>query len=386
MKRDRDDMYMASQLKRPIVSSRAEPSGQSQMMGGASTQKLTTNDALAYLKAVKDIFQDKRDKYDEFLEVMKGFKAQRIDTAGVILRVKDLFKGHRDLILGFNAFLPKGYEITLPPEVEPPPVKKPVEFEEAINFVNKIKTRFQSDDHVYKAFLDILNMYRKENKSITEVYQEVSALLSDHHDLLVEFTNFLPDTSAAASLPYAPSGRNSIFRRDDRSLPLPAIRHMHVDKKPIVSHVDRDLSVDRPDLDHDKALLRADKEQRRRGEKEKERRERERDDRDFEHAGMQRLSYKRKSACTIEDSVADQLHQGGEGAEFAMHPGSSFFDDKTALKSIYSQEFAFCEKVKDRLRNSDVYQEFLNCLDIYSKEIVTRSELQTLVCHIFPCF
>ncbi|KAL7197793.1 hypothetical protein ACSBR2_020334 [Camellia fascicularis] len=68
---------MASQLKRPIVSSRAEPSGQSQMMGGASTQKLTTNDALAYLKAVKDIFQDKRDKYDEFLEVMKGFKAQR---------------------------------------------------------------------------------------------------------------------------------------------------------------------------------------------------------------------------------------------------------------------------------------------------------------------
>ncbi|KAI8006889.1 Paired amphipathic helix protein Sin3-like 4 [Camellia lanceoleosa] len=48
------------------------------MMGGASTQKLTINDALAYLKAVKDIFQDKRDKYDEFLEVMKGFKAQRL--------------------------------------------------------------------------------------------------------------------------------------------------------------------------------------------------------------------------------------------------------------------------------------------------------------------
>lgn len=53
-------------------------SGQPQMMGGA-TQKLTTNDALAYLKAVKDIFQDKRDKYDDFLEVMKDFKAQRFD-------------------------------------------------------------------------------------------------------------------------------------------------------------------------------------------------------------------------------------------------------------------------------------------------------------------
>lgn len=30
----------------------------------------------------------------------------RIDTTGVIERVKDLFKGHRELILGFNTFLP----------------------------------------------------------------------------------------------------------------------------------------------------------------------------------------------------------------------------------------------------------------------------------------
>lgn len=57
----------------------------------------------------------------------------RIDTNGVIMRVKELFKGHRDLILGFNTFLPKGYEIKLPEE------KRPVEFEEAISFVNKIK-------------------------------------------------------------------------------------------------------------------------------------------------------------------------------------------------------------------------------------------------------
>ena len=40
-----------------------------------------------------------------------------------------------------------------------------------------MQTRFQGDDHVYKSFLDILNMYRKENKSITEVYQEVCVLL-----------------------------------------------------------------------------------------------------------------------------------------------------------------------------------------------------------------
>jgi histone deacetylase complex regulatory component SIN3 len=46
---------------------------------------------------------------------------------------------------------------------------------------------------------------------------------------------------------------------------------------------------------------------------------------------------------------------------------------------MYGQEFAFCEKVKEKLRNPDDYQEFLKCLHIYSKEIITRSELQCLV-------
>ncbi|KAL7235369.1 hypothetical protein ACSBR1_018798 [Camellia fascicularis] len=57
-------------------------------MGGASTQKLTTNDALAYLKAVKDIFQDKRDKYDEFLEVMKG-KEEREESSSSGLKMRN---------------------------------------------------------------------------------------------------------------------------------------------------------------------------------------------------------------------------------------------------------------------------------------------------------
>ncbi|ESW29526.1 hypothetical protein PHAVU_002G077800 [Phaseolus vulgaris] len=377
MKRSRDEVFTScSQLKRPVVSARGEASGQPQMANGGA-QKLTTNDALAYLKAVKDIFQDKRDKYDDFLEVMKDFKAQRIDTAGVIARVKELFKGHRDLILGFNTFLPKGYEITLPSEDEQPAPKKPVEFEEAINFVNKIKTRFQGDDHVYKSFLDILNMYRKENKSITEVYQEVAAIFQDHPDLLDEFTHFLPDASAAASTHYA-SARNSILR--DRSS-MPTVRPMHVEKRErtMVSHGDHDPSGDRPDLDHDRGLLRIEKE-RRRVDKEKERREdrdkreREKDDRDYEH-DRERFPHKRNRK--VEDSGAEPLLDADEN--FVMRPMSSTCDDKNSLKSMYSQELAFCEKVKEKLRNPDDYQEFLKCLHIYSREIITRQELQSLV-------
>ncbi|XWS22532.1 hypothetical protein CRYUN_Cryun29cG0044500 [Craigia yunnanensis] len=359
MKRSRDEVYIGSpQLKRPVVSSRGEGSGQPQMAGGTgSTQKLTTNDALAYLKAVKDLFQENREKYDDFLEVMKDFKAQRIDTAGVIARVKELFKGHRNLILGFNTFLPKGYEITLPPEDEQPPQKKPVEFEEAINFVNKIKTRFQGDDQVYKSFLDILNMYRKENKSITEVYQEVAALFQDHPDLLLEFTHFLPDTSATASNHYASSGRNSIPR--DRNSAFPTMRAVPADKKDKTTalHTDRDLSLERPDPDHDRVIMKTEKEQRRRVEKERDKREdRDRrdqvqDDRDFENDGNRDFNTR------------------------FPHKQSG----KPARKGVYNQEFSFCDKVKEKLRNPDHYQEFLRCLHLYSNEVITCTELQSLV-------
>lgn len=231
MKRLRDESYSGSQFKRPFGTSRGESHGQAQNpgVGGGGGQKLTTDDALQYLKEVKEMFQDQREKYNQFLEVMKDFKAQRIDTEGVIGRVKELFKGHNNLIYGFNMFLPKGFEITI--DDDGPPQKKVVEFDEAINFVNKIKKRFQNDDQVYKSFLDILNMYRKEHKSISEVYDEVSQLFEDHPDLLDEFTRFLPDNSGAAATHHSQHARSIFPRSDERSSVMPSSRQMHVDKR-----------------------------------------------------------------------------------------------------------------------------------------------------------
>ncbi len=39
--------------------------------------RLTTSDALSYLRNVKVKFADRKDIYDTFLEIMKEFKAQR---------------------------------------------------------------------------------------------------------------------------------------------------------------------------------------------------------------------------------------------------------------------------------------------------------------------
>ncbi|KAM0058174.1 putative transcription regulator Others family [Helianthus debilis subsp. tardiflorus] len=373
MKRLRDDVISNSQIKRPFASSRGESYGPPQVPGGggealgrvggggggggaSSAQKLTTSDALTYLKEVKEMFQDQREKYDMFLDVMKDFKAQRIDTTGVIARVKELFKGHNNLIFGFNTFLPKGYEITVIDDDEPPP-KKTVEFEEAISYVNKIKKRFQNDDHIYKSFLDILNMYRKEHTGINDVYQEVATLFDDHPDLLDEFTRFLPDASAAASAHRASFLRQSYNSYDERSSAMAPLRHRQRGRRDrlISPHGERDPSVEGHEMDDDKTMIK----------RKKESRDRRPRDQDFKDSGIDHRFEKRKSARKAED--------------FGVNSGLASYDDKNAIKSLYCQEFTFCEKVKDRLRNSDDYQAFLKCLHIYSTEIITRKELQSLV-------
>lgn len=216
---------------------------------------LNVKDALSYLDQVKIQFYNQADVYNNFLDIMKDFKSQSIDTPGVIDRVSTLFRGHPNLIQGFNTFLPPGYRIecSLDPS-DPNPIRvttptgtttRPnisqgqnwgneaiqdpsgqiqhmghpampgaspdrfipghdqqqqqnggqIEFNHAISYVNKIKTRFANQPDVYKQFLEILQTYQREQKPIGEVYEQVTVLFSNSPDLLDDFKQFLPDTS-----------------------------------------------------------------------------------------------------------------------------------------------------------------------------------------------
>ncbi|GMH49596.1 hypothetical protein TL16_g00562, partial [Triparma laevis f. inornata] len=153
-------------------------------------RELRVEDALQYLDQVKMEFGDRPHIYNEFLDIMKNFKSQQIDTPGVIRSVSNLFMGNKKLVLGFNTFLPEGYKIELP--LANQPTGQPVEFDHAINYVTTIKKRFANEPETYKAFLEILHTYQKEQRGIKEVLDEVSNLFADHPDLLKEFTYFLP--------------------------------------------------------------------------------------------------------------------------------------------------------------------------------------------------
>lgn len=68
----------------------------------------TLKDALIYLDQVKKASNGQPGVYCEFLEIMKHFKHQSYSHSEVIERLNILFRGHKNLLDGFNQFLPEG--------------------------------------------------------------------------------------------------------------------------------------------------------------------------------------------------------------------------------------------------------------------------------------
>ena len=89
-----------------------------------------------------------------------------------------------------------------------------LEFNHAITYVNKIKSRFKDKPDTYKQFLEILQTYQKDGRAITDVstpgfilqstnaqvYEQVSGLFASAPDLIGEFKQFLPDDSRDSAL------------------------------------------------------------------------------------------------------------------------------------------------------------------------------------------
>ncbi|KAM9493615.1 paired amphipathic helix protein Sin3a isoform 3-T3 [Clarias gariepinus] len=392
--------------------------------GQQQFQRLKVEDALSYLDQVKLQFGNQPQVYNDFLDIMKEFKSQSIDTPGVINRVSQLFKGHPDLIMGFNTFLPPGYKIevqtndlvnvttpgqihhitphgisvqnitpqtqhqsqtsapastaALPMPSQPTPAKiskpmqspaltptsqhnpsipsyasprspsvqshtpvsstpasapplqnnQPVEFNHAINYVNKIKNRFQGQPDIYKAFLEILHTYQKEQRNAKEaagnytpalteqeVYAQVARLFKNQEDLLSEFGQFLPDANSSVLL-----GKTST-------------------DKPESVRMDASGVLKRPQLNNNKQRFNQNGCQIRR------------------HSGPGATPPLKKKS-----KIFGKEHPVAEGSKFGIGTESLFF-----------------EKVRKALRSAEAYDNFLRCLVIFNQEVISRAELVQLV-------
>ena len=82
-------------------------------------KKHSVEDAFAYIDLVKKELGFPG--YNIFLDIMKEFKAQKITTANVLVRLEALYKGHPrrpELARGLNVFLPTGYQLESSPAGE----------------------------------------------------------------------------------------------------------------------------------------------------------------------------------------------------------------------------------------------------------------------------
>ncbi|XP_062846055.1 paired amphipathic helix protein Sin3a [Trichomycterus rosablanca] len=392
---------------------------------GQQFQRLKVEDALSYLDQVKLQFGNQPQVYNDFLDIMKEFKSQSIDTPGVINRVSQLFKGHPDLIMGFNTFLPPGYKIevqtndlvnvTTPGQIhqitphgistqniptaqqsqhqsqasapastaalsmpsQPTPAKiskpmqspaltptsqhnpsipsyasprspsvqshtpvsstpaggpplqnnQPVEFNHAINYVNKIKNRFQGQPDIYKAFLEILHTYQKEQRNAKEaggnytptlteqeVYAQVARLFKNQEDLLSEFGQFLPDASSSMLLGKTVAEKAETVRLDPGGV------------------------LKRPQLNNKQRFNQNGCQIRR-------------------HSGPGTTPPLKKKP-----KFMGKEHPVTEGNKFGTGTETLFF-----------------EKVRKALRSSEAYDNFLRCLVLFNQEVISRAELVQLV-------
>ncbi|KAI1788076.1 hypothetical protein LXA43DRAFT_1161851 [Ganoderma leucocontextum] len=230
-----------------MLASAASPDQQ-----GGGDRPLNVSDALSYLDSVKLQFAEQPEVYNKFLDIMKDFKSQFIDTPGVIERVSNLFHGHPALIQGFNTFLPAGYRIETGDNADPntitvttpagtttqatnaafkygkqqtvtervaeiansepeAPVVSQESLKPALEFVQKLRTRYANQPAIYQRFLKTLaesgnqgqsDISRMESWSVAclsarypkgEVMTEIMDLLKDSPDLMRDFVQFLPD-------------------------------------------------------------------------------------------------------------------------------------------------------------------------------------------------
>ncbi|XP_067085881.1 paired amphipathic helix protein Sin3b isoform X1 [Osmerus mordax] len=363
-------------------------------------QKLKVEDALSYLDQVKIRFGNDPGIYNKFLDIMKEFKSQSIDTPGVINRVSQLFHGHPDLVLGFNAFLPPGYRIEIPkngmvylqspfsaqvspgqgknmpiavgsvstsasaaPEAGPAPSEavaspeslssssgppeapsrlslplpsresqaqppsssvsppasepSPVEFDSAISYVNKIKNRFLDHPEIYRAFLEILHTYQKEQLEVRdsrgrgssgmtedEVFSKVASLFKGQEDLLAEFGQFLPDAKRSLFTGSSLTGKDPLKRPEEDDLSKQSKKR----PRPML-------------LPHMTPLLKK----------------------------------KMKFSCSKDQSFAAVGKHG------------------------VLREFTFFDKVRRLFKSQEVYENFLRCIALFNQEVVSGSELLQLV-------
>ncbi|XP_072965915.1 paired amphipathic helix protein Sin3-like 1 [Typha angustifolia] len=192
----------------------------------ASKKRPTKDDALAFLKTVKEAFKDEKEKFVKFMEILKNSWKLSIGFSEVVEGVKEILRGHDYLILEFNIFLPKEYQIRNAKEQEAADreearkfwgsmkamaasreaqssagggASKKVTLRDATAFLTAVRKAFADEKEKYYEFLEIMTDFKNKRINNYVVHVRVKRLFTGLDDLIHGFNNFLPETTITVS-------------------------------------------------------------------------------------------------------------------------------------------------------------------------------------------
>ena len=213
-----------------------------------------------------------------------------------------------------------------------------MEFNHAINYVNKIKNRFADQPDVYKQFLEILHTYQKDQRAIkeghqptgrflteTEVFSQVAKLFQNQEDLLNEFSQFLPEAT-----------------NDNLMQGTKPNDHTSTAKRPTLAGSGSGMSSSGfskyqvpPGRGGFQGMMSASKR--------------------AQGSGLSQPPPKKPKFGVLRDVTLAEAGKYGT-----------------------LNEFAFFDKVRKQLKSKEVYEDFLRCLVLFNQEVISRTELVQL--------
>lgn len=257
-----------------------------------------------------------------------------------------------------------------------------------LNSSLNLQCRFQEQPEKYKNFLSILHKYQKEQRkkdvagkggsplTETEVFKQVASLFDNQEDLLREFGQFLPDATPAANSVLLGNKNNTAAGHNDSNDKLSSVlTGQHA--KQISNNIPRTNMLTAMDLyANDKefnmqafGLLG--------NQKDANRNHMTTSNQKYGSAGGTSAALKRSPGLQ-----ANHLNRSHDRNEPPMKRHKPTYRDVSfadAARAGTLQDYAFFDKVRESLRTPDVYDNFLRCLTLYNQEIVSKSELVTLV-------
>eukprot|EP01090_Pellita_catalonica_P004226 TRINITY_DN14064_c0_g1_i1.p1 TRINITY_DN14064_c0_g1~~TRINITY_DN14064_c0_g1_i1.p1 ORF type:complete len:976 (+),score=212.24 TRINITY_DN14064_c0_g1_i1:59-2986(+) len=225
-------------------------------------------------------------------------------------------------------------------------------FENALDFLDQVKLQFQSQPEIYNRFLDVMKEFKDGRIDTEGVIARVAEIFKGHNSLVEGFNTFLPlgqkieaPDPVAMKQPEFDQARVYVTRIKERFLDEPEVykeflgilHAFHREQrtiKDVYGQVAR-LFRNEPDLLEE-----------------------------FTHF------------------LPDPVRPGNKASRKKAKKKSKSKKRAPPQNEQTLQELNFFYKVKKKMRNPRLYAEFLKCLRLFSKKIITRLELVILVTDI----